>query len=89
MCAVLGLGAVGLAAVMGCRAAGARRIIGVDINPDKFDKARMLGAAECVSPRDHVKPIQEILVEMTRGGVDYAIECVGSPSVMVGHIFSL
>ncbi|TNM98892.1 hypothetical protein fugu_013456 [Takifugu bimaculatus] len=81
-CAVFGLGAVGLAAVMGCQAAGARRIIGVDINPDKFDKAKMLGAAECVNPRDHVKPIQEVLVEMTHGGVDYAIECVGSPAVM-------
>ena len=36
-CAVWGLGAVGLAAVMGCKAAGATRIIGVDINKDKFD----------------------------------------------------
>ena len=34
--AVWGLGAVGLAAVMGCKAAGASRIIGVDINPEKF-----------------------------------------------------
>ena len=36
VCAVWGLGAVGLAAVMGCKAAGASRIIGVDINPKKF-----------------------------------------------------
>ena len=34
--AVWGLGAVGLATVMGCKEAGASRIIGVDINPDKF-----------------------------------------------------
>jgi len=34
--AVWGLGAVGLAVAMGCKAAGASRIIGVDINPDKF-----------------------------------------------------
>lgn len=37
ICAVWGLGAVGLACVMGCKAAGASRIIGVDINPDKFE----------------------------------------------------
>lgn len=35
-CAVWGLGAVGLAAIMGCKTAGASRIIGIDINPDKF-----------------------------------------------------
>jgi len=36
-CAVFGLGAVGLAAIMGCKTAGASRIIGVDINPAKFE----------------------------------------------------
>lgn len=36
-CAVWGLGAVGLAAIMGCKSAGASKIIGVDINPDKFE----------------------------------------------------
>lgn len=81
---MFGLGAVGLAAVMGCRAAGAKSIIGVDINPHKFEKARTLGATECVDPRDHAKPIQEVLVGMTDGGVDFALECVGNPAVMVG-----
>lgn len=36
-CAVWGLGAVGLATIMGCKSAGASKIIGVDINPDKFE----------------------------------------------------
>ncbi|KAG7517399.1 alcohol dehydrogenase class-3-like [Solea senegalensis] len=81
-CAVFGLGAVGLAAVMGCHAAGAKRIIGVDINPDKFAKAVAFGATDCVNPKDHCKPIQEVLMEMTGGGVDYALECVGQPAVM-------
>uniref|UniRef100_A0A3B4BEJ6 Enoyl reductase (ER) domain-containing protein n=1 Tax=Periophthalmus magnuspinnatus TaxID=409849 RepID=A0A3B4BEJ6_9GOBI len=82
-CAVFGLGAVGLAAVMGCRAAGASRIIAVDINPNKFTKALELGATECINPQDH-KPqsIQEVLKEMTQGGVDYALECVGNATVM-------
>ncbi|XP_071313162.1 alcohol dehydrogenase class-3-like [Trachinotus anak] len=81
-CAVFGLGAVGLAAVMGCQVAGAERIIGVDINPDKFAKAAVFGATECINPKDHSKPIQEVLAEMTDGGVDYALECVGSPAIM-------
>ncbi|XP_022615592.1 alcohol dehydrogenase class-3-like [Seriola dumerili] len=81
-CAVFGLGAVGLAAVMGCQVAGAKRIIGVDINPDKFEKAAVFGATECVNPKDHRKPIQEVLAEMTDGGVDYALECVGDPAIM-------
>ncbi len=83
-CAVFGLGAVGLAAVMGCQVAGAKSIIGVDVNRDKFEKAKMFGVTECVNPKDHSKSIQEVLVEMTGGGVDYALECVGSPGVMVG-----
>ncbi|XP_074529836.1 alcohol dehydrogenase class-3-like [Halichoeres trimaculatus] len=87
-CAVFGLGAVGLAAVMGCKVAGARRIIGIDINPEKFDKAIALGATECVNPRDHEKPIQEVVLEMTNGGVDFAVECVGSPFVMTAALES-
>ena len=82
-CAVIGLGAVGLATVMGCKVAGATRIIGVDINPDKFEKAKEFGATEFVNPKDHSRPIQEVLVEMTDGGVDYALECVGNVTVMV------
>lgn len=81
---MFGLGAVGLAAVMGCKVAGAKRIIGIDINPDKFEKAMTLGATECVNPKDHGKSIQEVVLEMTNGGVDFAVECVGSPLVMVG-----
>jgi len=45
--AVWGLGAVGLATIMGCKAAGAERIIGVDINPDKFDIGEFVGMAIC------------------------------------------
>ncbi|XP_060903591.1 alcohol dehydrogenase class-3-like [Labrus mixtus] len=87
-CAVFGLGTVGLAAVMGCKAAGARRIIGIDINPAKFEKAVTLGATDCVNPTDHNKPIQEVVLEMTMGGVDFALECHGSPSVMTAALES-
>lgn len=84
-CAVFGLGAVGLAVIMGCKAAGATRIIGVDINAAKFEKAKEFGATEFVNPKDHSKPIQEVLVEMTDGGVDYSFECIGNVQIMVRH----
>ncbi|XP_076604872.1 alcohol dehydrogenase 1-like isoform X2 [Chaetodon auriga] len=81
-CAVFGLGAVGLAAVMGCKAAGAKKIIAVDINPDKFEKAKVFGATDFVNPKDHNKPISQVLSEMTDGGVDFSLECVGNVEVM-------
>uniref|UniRef100_A0AAV2MGH8 Alcohol dehydrogenase n=1 Tax=Knipowitschia caucasica TaxID=637954 RepID=A0AAV2MGH8_KNICA len=82
-CAVFGLGAVGLAAVVGCRAAGASRIIAVDSNSQKTKKALALGATEFINPQEpHKKPVQDQLREMTSGGVDYALECTGDVSSM-------
>ncbi|XP_063773878.1 all-trans-retinol dehydrogenase [NAD(+)] ADH4-like [Pseudophryne corroboree] len=81
-CAVFGLGGVGLSAVMGCKAAGATRIIGIDINKDKFPKALELGATECINPKDYDKPIQKVIAEKTNGGVDFSIECIGILEVM-------
>ncbi|CAL8298535.1 unnamed protein product [Boreogadus saida] len=81
-CAVFGLGAVGLAAVMGCHSAGAKRIIAVDLNPDKFEKAKVFGATDFVNPNDHSEPISQVLSEMTNGGVDFSLECVGNVGVM-------
>jgi len=81
-CAVWGLGAVGLATIMGCAKAGASRVIGIDINADKFDIAKKFGATECVNPKDFEKPIQEVLVDMTDGGLDYTFECIGNVATM-------
>uniref|UniRef100_A0A7M4F3G7 Alcohol dehydrogenase 4 (class II), pi polypeptide n=1 Tax=Crocodylus porosus TaxID=8502 RepID=A0A7M4F3G7_CROPO len=78
ICVVFGLGGVGLSAVMGCKAAGASRILGIDINTNKFALAKELGATDCLNPRDFKKPIQEVIIEMTNGGVDFAIECIGN-----------
>lgn len=85
-CAVFGLGGVGLSTIMGCKAAGASRIIGIDINKDKFAKAKELGATECINPLDCKKPIQEVLSEMTGGGVDYSFEVIGRIDTMVGDL---
>jgi len=81
-CGVWGLGAVGLAAIMGCKKAGASRIIAIDINKDKFETAKQFGATDCVNPRDHDKPIQQVIVDLTDGGVDFSFEAVGNVSTM-------
>ncbi|HLT14991.1 MAG TPA: S-(hydroxymethyl)glutathione dehydrogenase/class III alcohol dehydrogenase [Marinobacter sp.] len=80
--AVFGLGGIGLAAIIGATMAKAGRIIAVDINPGKFDIAKQLGATDVVNPNDYDKPIQEVIVEMTDGGVDYSFECIGNVKVM-------
>jgi len=80
--AVFGLGGIGLSVIQGAVMARAERIIGVDLNPDKFDMARALGATDLVNPADHGAPIQDVLVEMTGGGVDYSFECIGNVKVM-------
>ena len=80
--AVFGLGGIGLAVIIGAVQAGAERIIGIDINPDKFTIARELGATECINPKDHSAPIHEVLIDLTDGGVDYSFECVGNVELM-------
>jgi S-(hydroxymethyl)glutathione dehydrogenase/alcohol dehydrogenase len=80
--AVFGLGAIGLAVVQGAVMAKAERIIGIDINPDKWTMAEAMGATDFVNPGDHAGPIQQVIVEMTRGGVDYSFECIGNVNVM-------
>jgi len=50
--AVFGLGAVGLAVAQGSKMRGATRIIGVDVNPDKFEIGKKLGVTEFVNPND-------------------------------------
>ena len=62
--------------------AEAGRIIAVDINPAKFDFARSLGATDFVNPADHDVPVQEVIVDLTDGGVDYSFECIGNVEVM-------
>jgi len=80
--AVFGLGGIGLAVIEGAVQARAGRILAVDINPNKFDLATSMGATDVVNPKDHQRPIQEVIVEMTEGGVDFSFECVGNVDVM-------
>jgi S-(hydroxymethyl)glutathione dehydrogenase/alcohol dehydrogenase len=80
--AVFGLGGIGLAVVIGAVMAGASRIIAIDVNPEKFAIALQLGATDCVNPRDHDAPIQQVIIDLTDGGVDYSFECIGNVEVM-------
>lgn len=77
--AVFGLGGVGLAALLGARLAGARTLVAVDVVPAKLELARELGATETVLADDDVV---ESVRQATAGGVDHAIETVGSEHVL-------
>ncbi|PFH34156.1 Zn-containing alcohol dehydrogenase [Besnoitia besnoiti] len=81
--AVFGLGCVGLACIEGAKHRGAKEIIAIDLNAQKFELARQFGATKCVNPADHGdRPIQDVIIELTDGGVDYSFECIGNVKVM-------
>jgi S-(hydroxymethyl)glutathione dehydrogenase/alcohol dehydrogenase len=80
--AVFGLGGIGLSVIQGAVMAGAKRIIAIDINEDKKAIAKQFGATDFVNPKKFDKPIQEVIVEMTNGGVDYSFECIGNVNLM-------
>ena len=80
--AVFGLGGVGLSVIQGAVMAQAGRILAVDVNPEKEEMARALGATDFVNPKNYDKPIQQVIVDMTDGGVDYSFEAVGNTQLM-------
>uniref|UniRef100_A0A8R1IKT2 S-(hydroxymethyl)glutathione dehydrogenase n=2 Tax=Caenorhabditis japonica TaxID=281687 RepID=A0A8R1IKT2_CAEJA len=84
--AVWGLGAVGLAVIMGAKAAGAKRIIGIDLIESKFSSAKFFGATECINPKSiqlaEGKSFQAWLVDNFDGGFDYTFECIGNVHTM-------
>ncbi|MFE1440431.1 S-(hydroxymethyl)mycothiol dehydrogenase [Streptomyces sp. NPDC058739] len=76
--AVIGCGGVGCAAVAGANLAGAAKVIAVDIDGRKLDKARSLGATHTVNSKD--TDAVEAIRELTGGfGADVVIEAVGRP----------
>lgn len=44
--------------------------------------AKNFGVTEFINPKDHEKPIQQVIVDLTDGGVDYSFECIGNVTVM-------
>jgi S-(hydroxymethyl)glutathione dehydrogenase/alcohol dehydrogenase len=80
--AVFGVGGIGLSVIQGLVMARAERILAVDLNPQKFSLAEQLGATDVINPTDHERPIQEVIVDLTDGGVDYSFECIGNVKTM-------
>ncbi len=74
--AVIGLGGVGLAALLGAHASGARQIIAVDLAEDKLVQARELGATHTVNAGQ--PDAMEQIRELSGGGVEFAFEFAGS-----------
>lgn len=73
--AVIGLGGVGLSALLAARAAGARRIVALDVKPDKLAFARSLGATDAFDAADKDAPKKA--AQATEGGADYVFETTG------------
>ncbi|HCK26975.1 MAG TPA: S-(hydroxymethyl)glutathione dehydrogenase, partial [Alcanivorax sp.] len=80
--AVFGMGGIGLSVIQGAVMAKAERIIAIDVNNDKEKIARQFGATDFINPKDYSNSIQEVIVELTDGGVDYSFECIGNVNVM-------
>ncbi|CDP04608.1 unnamed protein product [Coffea canephora] len=81
--AIFGLGVIGLSVAEGARLRGAKRIIGVDLNPEKAEIGKKVGVTHYLNPTDlGGKSASEVILEMTDGlGADYCFECVGLPSL--------
>ena len=78
--AVFGLGGIGLNVVQGSKMAGASRIIGIDINPERELLGKNFGMTDFINPKE-VDNVVDQIIQMT-GGVDYSFECIGNVDVM-------
>ncbi len=80
---IFGLGGIGISVVQGAMMAGATRIIGVDLNPAKFELARQLGATDFIdASKIDLGNLAEAVNDTTGGGADYTFECIGNVEVM-------
>lgn len=77
---IYGCGGVGLSAVMGAKLAGAGILIAVDILDRKLEMAKELGADHVINASQQ-EPVAKVM-ELTGGGADYALECIGNVDVM-------
>jgi len=78
---VFGLGGIGLNVIQGAKMAGADRIVGVDINPDKREWGEKFGMTDFVNPKETSDVVAQ-LVDMLDGGADYSFDCTGNTDVM-------
>jgi S-(hydroxymethyl)glutathione dehydrogenase/alcohol dehydrogenase len=80
--AIFGLGGIGMSVIQGAVMAKAGRIIGIDINEEKFALAKALGATDCINPSKLKQDLVPYLIDLSDGGVDYSFECVGNIKLM-------
>ena len=78
--AVFGLGGIGLNVVQGSKMAGASRVIGIDINPERESLGKNFGMTDFINPTE-IDNVVDQVIQMT-GGVDYSFECIGNVEVM-------
>ncbi len=78
--AIFGVGPVGMSAVLAAAVCGCTTIIAVDLSPDRLEVAKELGATHTVNANE-ADPVETIR-NMTGGGVEFSLECVGSPKVL-------
>jgi S-(hydroxymethyl)glutathione dehydrogenase/alcohol dehydrogenase len=78
--AVLGTGAVGICCIQAARLAGASRIVAIDANSERLEAAVAFGATDLVDPS--ATDVVEAVVELTKGGVEYSFEAVGSATTV-------
>ncbi|MGH8596096.1 MAG: S-(hydroxymethyl)glutathione dehydrogenase/class III alcohol dehydrogenase [Gammaproteobacteria bacterium] len=79
---VFGVGGIGLNVIQGARLAGASMIVAIDLNPARETVARKFGATHFVNPKEVGGELVPHLVNLTKGGADYAFECVGNVQLM-------
>ena len=78
--AVFGVGPVGMSAILAAVVCGCTTIIAVDIKPERLKAAKELGATHTINASE-VDPVKTIL-EITGGGAQFSLECVGNPQVL-------
>jgi S-(hydroxymethyl)glutathione dehydrogenase/alcohol dehydrogenase len=80
---VFGLGGIGLNVIQGAKMAGADKIIGVDLNPERQAMGRAFGMTHFVNPDDVGRDkVVQALVDLTGGGADFSFECIGNVHTM-------
>lgn len=77
---IVGLGGVGMAALLAAQASGAGEIVVIDMHAAKLDLARSLGVRHCLSA--DAPQLREYVQDVTHGGADYAFETAGHVSAL-------
>src|SRR5688572_9232521 len=75
--AVFGLGGIGLNVVQGARMAGAHKIVGIDLNPERRAMAEKFGMTHFINPDEVGRDkVVQAVIDLTGGGADFSFECI-------------